>query len=87
MTDLVQTLSRPAVHYKILAAGRNDPEEAFATCAARMRPQDLACVGIFSGDDPGMLETDVRLFEKHSRAREDARSAALVAVPAGASIR
>jgi len=72
MTDLIQTLSRPAIHYKILAAGRNDPAEAFAYCAARMRPQDLACVGVFTGDDPRMLETDVRLFERHSRARGEA---------------
>jgi len=85
MTNLLQALSRPVIHYKILAAGRNDPEEAFATCAGRMRPQDLACIGIFSGDDPGMLETDVRLFEKYSRARDDARSEGAAAVPAGAS--
>ena len=67
MTDLIQGLSRPVIHYKILAAGRNDPDEAFAYCAARMRPQDLACVGVFTGDDPRMLETDVRLFEQHAR--------------------
>jgi hypothetical protein len=35
-----------------------------------MRPQDLACVGVFSGDDPRMLETDVRLFEKNLVAAE-----------------
>ena len=64
MTDLIQGLSRPVIHYKILAAGRNDPAEAFAYCGSRMRPQDLACVGVFTGDDPRMLETDVRLFER-----------------------
>jgi hypothetical protein len=65
MTDLIATLSRPVVHYKILAAGRNDAAEAFAYCGAHMRPHDLALVGIFTGDDPRMLETDVRLFEAH----------------------
>ena len=65
MTGLIQGLSRPVIHYKILAAGRNDPEQAFAFCASRMRPQDLACVGVFTGDDPRQLEADVRLFEKH----------------------
>ena len=70
------------IHYKILAAGRNDPEEAFASCAARMRPQDLACVGVFTGDDPRMLETDVRLFEKHSRARREATAGVADAAPA-----
>ena len=44
---------------------RNDPEQAFTYCAARMRPQDLACIGVFTGDDSRMLETDVRLFETH----------------------
>jgi hypothetical protein len=74
MTDLVQTLSRPVIHYKILAAGRNDPAEAFAYCRSRMREHDLACIGVFTGDDPHMLETDVRLFEAHARARQDALS-------------
>jgi hypothetical protein len=68
MTELIQGLSRPAIHYKILAAGRNDPERAFAYCAERLRPQDMACIGVFTGDDPRMLETDVRLFEKHTAA-------------------
>jgi hypothetical protein len=39
-----------------------------------MRPQDLACIGVFTGDDPRMLETDVRLFETHARARQGAPS-------------
>lgn len=68
MTDLIRTLSRPVIHYKILAAGRNDPDEAFAYCCARMRPHDVVCVGVFTGDDPQMLETDVRLFERHGAA-------------------
>src|SRR5512135_751401 len=61
MTDLIRGLSRPVIHYKILAAGRNDPEGAFAFCASRMRAHDLVCVGVFTGDDPLMLETDVHL--------------------------
>ncbi len=80
MADLIATLSKPVIHYKILAAGRNDPEQAFAYCCARMRPQDLACVGVFTGDDPRMLETDVRLFQSHSHGErssaEPARSLA-----------
>jgi hypothetical protein len=66
MTDLIQTLSRPVIHYKILAAGRNDPEEAFAFASSKMRPGDMACIGVFTGDNPRMLEEDVRLLEKHS---------------------
>ncbi len=64
MTDLARSLPRPVIHYKVLAAGRHDPEAAFAYCGERMRPQDMACVGVFTGDDPRQLETDVRLFER-----------------------
>jgi hypothetical protein len=37
-----------------------------------MRPQDLACVGVFTGEDPRMLEKDVRLFEAHCGVGEEA---------------
>ncbi len=85
MTDLIQTLSRPVIHYKILAAGRNDPQSAFAYCGARMRPQDAACIGVFTGDDPRMLETDVRLFEQHCGAAGAGRvTAGHAAAPAAA---
>lgn len=70
MTDLIQTLSKPVIHYKILAAGRNDPEQAFAFACQKMRPRDLALIGVFPKDNPEMLRQDVRLFEKHSSARE-----------------
>jgi hypothetical protein len=58
----LQGLSRPAIHYKILAAGRTDPVEAFGYAAAHMRPSDAVCVGIYTKDDPNMLETDIRLL-------------------------
>lgn len=86
MTDLVQGLSRPVIHYKVLAAGRNDPAEAFAYCASKMRPQDLACVGVFTGDDPRMVEADVRLFEE-SLAQSLTRSEILTGSPARSMLR
>jgi len=63
MTDLIQGLSKPVVHYKILAAGRNDPAEAFRFTAEKMRAGDVVCVGIYDEDTPDMLAEDVRLFE------------------------
>jgi hypothetical protein len=62
MTDLIPHLSRPVIHYKILAAGRNDPAAAFAFAASKMRANDAVCVGIYPKDDPGILEQDVRLL-------------------------
>jgi hypothetical protein len=62
MTDLIQRLSRPAIHYKILAAGRNDPANAFNVAVQAMRSDDMVCVGIFNRDQKDMLEQDVELF-------------------------
>jgi hypothetical protein len=64
MTDLIQNLSRPAIHYKILAAGRNDPAAAFAFAASKMRANDAVCVGIYPKDRPSMLREDVGLLEQ-----------------------
>jgi len=64
MTDLIPQLSRPVVHYKIMAAGRNDPQEAFAFAASKMRPNDAVCVGIYQEKQLGILREDVRLLEE-----------------------
>lgn len=64
MVELIAKLSKPVIHYKILAAGRNAPAEAFAFAARHMRPTDAVCVGIYNGEHPGMLAEDVRLFEE-----------------------
>ncbi len=64
MTDLIQQLSKPVIHYKILAAGRNDPAAAFAYAASKMRANDAVCVGIYQKDQPEILKEDVRLLEE-----------------------
>jgi len=69
MIAMISGLSKPAIHYKVLAAGRNNPDEAFKVCCGAMRPQDMVCVGVSHGDNPGQLEENVRLFQKHLEAR------------------
>lgn len=64
MVETIAALSRPAIHYKVMAAGRNDPAEAFAFVRRHLRPTDAVCVGIYDEHDPNMLRTDVELFEK-----------------------
>lgn len=73
MIDVIRGLSRPVIHYKVLAAGRNDPKEAFERVARAMRPSDAVCVGIYAGDDIAMLEKDVRLFHDALAAYGQAR--------------
>jgi hypothetical protein len=62
MTDLIQTLSRPVIHYKVLAAGRSDPAEALAYVAQKLRPTDAVCVGIYTRYKPDMLREDLELL-------------------------
>jgi len=68
MTDTIRHLSPPVIHYKVLAAGRNDPREAFAYVAHSMRPGDAVAVGVYTEQAPDMLAQDVRLFQQSSRA-------------------
>lgn len=68
MTSLIPRLSHPVIHYKILAAGRNDPRAAFAFAASKMRENDAVCVGIYPKDKPDMLKEDVRLLEESIQA-------------------
>jgi len=61
---VIAGLSRPVIHYKIMAAGRNDPAEAFAVVAGAMRANDAVCVGIYGEDMPDQLARDVELFNQ-----------------------
>ena len=62
MVDVIRQLRRPAIHYKIFAAGRHNPRDAFAFVARHLRPQDAVCIGVFPKYEPDMLAEDVRLF-------------------------
>lgn len=66
MASTIKTLSKPAIHYKVMAAGRNDPQEALSFVARHLRPGDAVCVGIYPKDHPRMLEEDLRLLEECS---------------------
>lgn len=74
MISLIASLSRPVIHYKILAAGRNDPAEAFATAAAAMRDDDAVCVGIYNAEINNMLEQDVALLNQSLKNADRIRS-------------
>ena len=64
MAKFIQQLSRPVIHYKIVASGRNDPREAFSYAARHMRPTDAVCVGIFQKYRPHELAEGVRLLKE-----------------------
>jgi hypothetical protein len=62
MVATIATMRKPVVHYKVLAAGRNTPADAFAFVNRHLRPQDAVCVGIFPKDKPEMLAEDIALL-------------------------
>jgi len=64
---LIQRLIRPVIHYKVLAAGRNDPAEALAYAARHMRPTDAICLGIYTQDNLNMLIEDLELLLRNLR--------------------
>jgi hypothetical protein len=48
MIETIQQLPVPVIGYKIMAAGRNEPESAFAYAFSRLRPSDAVCVGVYT---------------------------------------
>lgn len=70
MVRTIRTLSKPVIHYKVLAAGRNEPKGAFAFVARHLRPQDAVCIGVYTKENPDMLEEDLRLLQTGIRLRE-----------------
>ena len=65
MTGLIARLSKPAIHYKIFAAGRKDPREAFAFTERHLRPGDGVCIGVYPEYKKDMVAEDVRLFGEY----------------------
>jgi len=59
--ETIHALPKPCVGYKLLAAGRNDPAEAFAYARRHLRPTDGFCVGIYNKVRKGELAEDVQL--------------------------
>jgi hypothetical protein len=64
MVAQISRLRAPAIHYKVMAAGRNDPRDAFAFVGRHLRPNDAVCVGVFTRDVPDMLARNVALLNQ-----------------------
>jgi hypothetical protein len=62
----LKQLPKPVVAYKVMAAARNKPDEAFEFVFNRLRASDGVCVGVFPKDKAGILAENVALVLKHS---------------------
>jgi len=64
MAACIKHLSKPVIHYKVLAAGRTEPRAAFDFVARTMRDGDAVCVGAYTKHRPNEIAEDVRLLEE-----------------------
>ncbi len=62
----IRRIDKPVVGYKILAAGRRPPEQAFAYAFRHLRAKDGVCVGVYPPPKPDMIREDAALTRKLS---------------------
>ncbi len=65
MLEVIETIQTPVVHYKVFAAGNRPILGGFELMRDNMRAGDVACVGMFTKDDPEMIPKNVALFEEY----------------------
>ena len=65
MLEVISTIQKPVVHYKVFAGGNKSILEGFETMGEHMRDMDVACLGMFLSDDPEMIVKDIALFEEY----------------------
>jgi len=66
--EAIQQIEKPCIAYKIMAAGRVEPRAAFERAFANIKPGDVVNVGIYRGDNDGMVEENARLVAEISGA-------------------
>ncbi len=62
----IKKLDKPVIGYKILAAGRNDPDESFSYAFSHIRQTDAVCVGVFPKHRPQEIAQNAELTRKYS---------------------
>ncbi len=67
MCETIRAIDKPCVAYKILAAGRNEPEAAFEFAFEHIKPTDPVCVGVYTENHPDQVAEDVVLTVRYAR--------------------
>ncbi|HUV38468.1 MAG TPA: hypothetical protein VMY39_02595 [Planctomycetota bacterium] len=62
--SIIKKVKQPCFAYKILAAGRKDPREAFTEVCSYLKPVDGINVGMYPPDSPTLVEDNVALAEE-----------------------
>lgn len=62
--QVIRKVDKPFLAFKIMAAGRNDPDEAFKYAYENIKPTDAVVVGIFTKHHPDQVQEDAELARK-----------------------
>jgi len=61
--SIIPTLSKPTIAYKVLAAGRRDPEKSFREVFEIIKPSDGILVGMYPHSKTDMVRENVKLVK------------------------
>ena len=60
----ITSIEKPCIGYKILGAGRIDPQMAFEYAFAKIKPTDVVNVGMYRGDNNNMVKDNADIVRK-----------------------
>lgn len=63
-TVCVRAIKKPCIGYKIMGAGRMDPQMAFEYALDNIKPTDVINVGMYRGDKDDMVEENAAMVEE-----------------------
>lgn len=61
---VIKEVDKPFLAFKIMAAGRNEPNEAFQYTYENIKPKDAVVVGVFTKYQPNQVAEDAALARK-----------------------
>jgi hypothetical protein len=64
---VINFIEKPCIAYKIMGAGRINPEMAFEHAFKNIKPTDVVNVGMYLGDNENMIEENVTLAEEYGK--------------------
>ncbi len=62
--QVIREVDKPFLAFKIMAAGRNEPREAFKYTYEHIKPTDAVVVGVFTKHHPNQIQEDTDLVRE-----------------------
>jgi hypothetical protein len=70
--SVIPRLSKPTIAYKVLAAGRKDPEEAYREVFGALKNTDGVLVGMYPAANPAMVRENAEIIRRILREKSEA---------------